>query len=505
MILVKNAFANLCRGGATAVATLIIPAFLTRILSKDNYGTWLLILQLSTYVSFLDFGIQSSVGRYVAHYNELGDRKARDSIVSSAFLLLIALGTAAMVGIALLTWQLPNLFKDMPTDLHQDAQISFFIVATSLAIALPFNVFGAIFIGLQRYDIPAWIVGSNKLFGSAFVVLVASSSHSIVVMSIVMGISNLIAGFWQYFAYLKVQQNARVSINKASVSSIVEIVKYCSGLLVWSMGMLLVSGLDTAIIGYFDYKSVVYYTLAASISTIITGIQNSIFNTLLPNASALGAREEKENLGKLLISSTRYAMISLIVTSLPVVLGARWLILFWVGEDYVSHTEKLLQLIVAANFLRQIGSPYAIIAMSVGEQKKIILSPIIEGVVNVIISTFLIMNIGVIGVAIGTISGGFISVVSHFCYNLPRTKKIFVKDVSTLTHAVFFPLISLIPTLMYLVVSLLSENTFFDGIHPFSFFILLFLTFLLIYLFIITDSEKKRFFLLVHRLLPSSP
>jgi O-antigen/teichoic acid export membrane protein len=56
--LVKNAFANVCRGGAAALVMLLMPPFLTRILSKDAYGAWLLILQLATYVSLLDFGIQ---------------------------------------------------------------------------------------------------------------------------------------------------------------------------------------------------------------------------------------------------------------------------------------------------------------------------------------------------------------------------------------------------------------------------------------------------------------
>jgi O-antigen/teichoic acid export membrane protein len=90
--MVKNAFANLCRGGAAALVALLLPPFLTRILSKDAYGTWLLILQLSTYVSLLDFGIQTAVGRFVAHHNELGEFQERDGIVSTALAILIGSG-----------------------------------------------------------------------------------------------------------------------------------------------------------------------------------------------------------------------------------------------------------------------------------------------------------------------------------------------------------------------------------------------------------------------------
>ena len=88
----KNAFANICRIGVGALVSLSVPPFLIGILSKEAYGTWLLILQLSAYVSFLEFGIQTAVGRYVAHHNELGEFRERDRIVSTALAILTGLG-----------------------------------------------------------------------------------------------------------------------------------------------------------------------------------------------------------------------------------------------------------------------------------------------------------------------------------------------------------------------------------------------------------------------------
>jgi O-antigen/teichoic acid export membrane protein len=493
----KNSFANLCRGSATALVILILPPFLTRFLSKDSYGTWLLILQLSSYVSFLDFGIQTAVGRYVAHFNKLGDTRKRDSVVSTSLAILFISGMLAMLGVMLLTWQLPNLFRDMPIEFQQDAQIALLLVGGSLAIALPFNVFGAIFIGLQRYDIPAWIVGISKLLGGGFIVLVAYFSHDIVLMSIVMGIANLLTGFWQYLAYKKMAYEIKVSVQKVSRQSAIEIANYCYGLLVWSVGMMLVSGLDTAIIGYFDYKSVVYYTLAASITTFVTGIQGSIFATILPNAAEINAKGDREGLGKLLVSSTRYAAITLVMTSVPLIVGSKWLLTVWVGESYAIHTQVLLQLLVIANFIRQLGIPYAVITVGVGEQKLVMLSPLIEGVTNMLVSVFLVNKIGVIGVAIGTITGGFISILCHFFYNLPRTKSILLKDTYLLCIAVGKPLLSLIPlTLLYpLLINLNQAN--FTAIDIIVTILILLLTIIMLYYFAITSEEKSNLILFI--------
>jgi O-antigen/teichoic acid export membrane protein len=350
LTIVKNAFASLCRGGAAALVVILLPPFLTRILSKDAYGTWLLILQLSAYVSFLDFGIQTAVGRFVAHCNELGDTKQRDSIISTAIAILTGASLLALIGLAILVWQLPHLFKDMPANLHQDARLSLLCVGGSLAVSLPFSVFGAIFIGLHRYDIPAWIIGTSKLLGGIFVVLVAQFSHSIVMMGLVMGVANLCTGLWQFIAYKKMARHIVISTQLLSTNTAVEIIKYCSALVIWNMGMILVTGLDTIIIGYFDYRSLPYYALAASLTSFVLGIQSSIFSSVLPNAAEIGARGDREGLGKLLISTTRYGVILLVLTSLPLILGAKWILFLWVGESYAVQTTALLQLLVIANF-----------------------------------------------------------------------------------------------------------------------------------------------------------
>jgi O-antigen/teichoic acid export membrane protein len=502
---VKNAFANLCRGGATALVTLILPPFLTRILSTEAYNTWLLILQLSTYVSLLDFGIQTAVGRYVAHCNELGDKKKRDSIVTNAIGILTFVGLLALVGVAIAAWQLPHIFPSMPILLQNDARLTLLAVGSSLAISLPFNVFGALFIGLQRYDIPAWIIGISRLLSGLFVIVIAQTSHSIVMMGLSMAMANLLTGLWQYLAYRKIAKDINISVRQLSKSTMVEITHYCTGLLVWTVAMFLISGMDTAIIGYFDYKSVVYYTLASSITMFVTGLQSSVLSTILPNAAAISARGDKVKLGNLLVASTRYTTILLIITSLPFLLEGRLVLTWWVGEIYADKTAVLLQLLILAGFIRQLGAPYSTIVVGAGEQRLIILSPLIEGVVNLSLSILLVSKIGVIGVAIGTIMGGLISVISHFFYNLPRTKCINLSSPYTVLLAIGKPLISLLPVILFypLIHEMNGGSVNLLSLIPSTLTALL--TLLILYFYVVTNEERNQFTLFIRKRLDKHP
>jgi O-antigen/teichoic acid export membrane protein len=463
MKVVKNAFANICRIGVGAFVALALPPFLTKILSKDAYGTWLLILQLSTYVGFLEFGIQTAVGRYVAHHNELGEFKQRDSVVSTAIIILAGSGLLAICAISILAWQLPSLFKSMPAELHQDAQLSLLCVGCSLAIALPFSVFGGIFIGLQRYDVPAWITGVSRLLGGVFIVLIAHASHSIVMMAVVMAITNIGSGLWQFLACRQVASEIRISKQGISKATALEITSYCLTLTVTTIGMLLVSGMDTVIVGYFDYKSVVYYSLAASLTTFLIGIHTAIFGAIMPKAAAIGANKDRDALGNLLVNSTRYGSIILVVTSLPLVLGANWFLTLWLGVSYADKITLPLQLMVIANCIRYIGSPYATIALAVGAQKKTILASLSEGLINITISVILTANYGLIGVIIGTLCGAFVSVGLHYSYSLPRTEQIIIKEKKLLIYAVVKPFASVMPAMfLWLIYQQTSLSPFLD-------------------------------------------
>jgi O-antigen/teichoic acid export membrane protein len=457
--LLKNAFANVCRNSTGALVILLLPPFLTKILSKDAYGTWLLILQLSTYVSFLDFGIQTAVGRYVAYYNELGEFKKRDSIVSTALAILAGSAVLAILGISIIAWQLPNLFKDMPTSLHQEAQLALLYVGISLAITLPFSVFSGIFIGLQRYDIPAWIFSISKFSGGLFVVLIAHSSQSIGMMGFIMGIVNIGAAIWQFLSYRKLSCDIHISRKLLLKSAGIEIGKYCFGLWIWSVGLLLVSGLDAIIIGRIDYKSIQYYVVASTLVAFITTLQNSVFGALLPFAARLSANNDSKSLGELLIFSTKICALMIMVFGSGLFIYSYDILNLWIGIDHAKNGTVILQLLLIANMGRSALIPYSVLIMATGEQKLVMESPLIEGVVNVLISIIAGSIFGVNGVAFGTIVGVIVLWSLCLLRNMPRTKKIFFNRKRYMRESLLFPFLTVsIPvTANYILLNMFAK------------------------------------------------
>jgi O-antigen/teichoic acid export membrane protein len=231
----------------------------------------------------------------------------------------------------------------------------------------------------------------------------------------------------------------------------------------WFAGMLMVSGLDLAIVARFDYPATAYYAVAATLTGFVTQTQGAIFASLLPASAVLSARGDAQKLGAVLITSTRYGMIILLATALPLVIAARFVLRIWVGADYAAHSNAILQVLVVANVVRLAALPYATLLLGTNQQRKVIMSPLAEGISNLCASVLGAYFLGALGVAIGTLIGSFVGVGLHVFHNMPRTAAIafrrseFIKQGLLRPCACAAPFLPLL--LLHLKVAAMSAGT----------------------------------------------
>jgi O-antigen/teichoic acid export membrane protein len=452
LLVLKNAVANLVRGSASAVVALLLPPFLTRSMSADAFGAWSLVLQLSAYVGYLDFGIQTAISRFVAHSTERQDAEHRDRMVSTALACLAASGALALFGLSLLAVFLPRLFPHLPGSLIFDVRMALVLVGGSLSVGLPSSVFAGIFVGLQRNEVPAAIIGGSRLLSAALVVLVVHNGGGIALMAMVVAAVNLGSYLVQYISYRRVAAGLvprmDMALKHVSKAAALELFDYCFSLTVWGLGLLLVTGLDLTIVGMYRFNEVGYYAVAATVVTFLAGLFGAIFGAMGSTAAVVHARGDRAGLGRLVIVATRLGMILLLVTGLPLILFAHGLLRLWVGPLYASHATILLQVLVAANVVRICATPYVLAMIGSGEQRRVILIPLLEGCVNLVCSVIFARYIGAVGVALGTLIGAIIGLTGNLSYNMPRTLEIKLSIREYVWDSLLRPLLSVFPVVL---------------------------------------------------------
>ncbi len=419
--LAKNAVANLGRGGANAVVALLLPPILIRHMPPATYAVWVLVLQTAAYAGYLNFGLQTAIGRYVAFASEMNDTEQRDSVFSTAFVALCAAGGLALLCLAGAVVAVPFLFPSVPPSLVSQMRLALMLVGSSLAIELPASACNGVFIGIERYEIPAIIIGLARLFSASGLIAVALAGGSIVLMAAIVAGTNLLAYLLQYLALRHIAPEMRVQRELVRGSTARELYGYCSGLTVVSFSMLLVTGLDLVLVGRFDFAAVAPYSVAASMIALISGLLYAIVNVILPHAAVLHARGQAGHIGRVVISSTRLSVLLLVMTGIPIFIYAGPIIRLWIGDRYVASGAPVLAILVVANIIRLIGAPYSLVMVAAGQQNYLKISPLTEGISNFVASVILGALFGAIGVALGTLLGSLVSIASHFWYSMPRT------------------------------------------------------------------------------------
>lgn len=451
--LAKNAFANLCRGGAAAVAAMLLPPILIRHMAPASYAAWVLALQAAAYVSYLDFGLQTAVGRFVAYTTEKNELEKRDGIFSAA---VIGLSIAALLGalvVLVVAIFAHNIFPQVPATILPSLRIAMVIAGISMSLGLPASAWSGIAAGIERYEIPAIAIGSGRLLSAAALIAAALTGQSIVFMACIVLAARIYSFVLQFALVRRAISTVRFRLAAISRSVVRELFGYCVSLTAWSASMLLVGGIDVLLVGRFDFPAVTPYSVCSTLIAFLAGIQTAIFGVIMPRAATLHARENPEELGTLLAKSTQMGALLLLFTGLPLVAFASPIVGRWIGQQFAHLGGLILIILVVANMIRLVNVPYASILVGTGQQKLVVLTPLIEGITNLAFSIGLGLKYGAIGVAYGTLIGAIVGSIANLVYNISRTQAvIFLSHWSFLRASFALPLLGAIPAFAAIVI-----------------------------------------------------
>jgi len=476
-IVAKNAFANVMRGGATAIVALALPHFLTRSLDHDRFAAWSLLLQMSAYTTYLDFGVQTAVARFLAGYIERGDEKHRDRLVSTALALLSLAAVLAMFVILVVLWQLPGLFQGVSSELMPEFRLAGAILGASVVLVLPLSAFSGVLLGLHRNEYVAAAVGGSRLLGAAGVLLLVRHSHSLVFLSACIASATVLGSLAQILAVKRLLPTLTVSLTGARASMALELGEYCFGLTVWTVGMLLISGLDVAIVGHVDFKAVGYYSIAAALVTLFSGAHTAICSAFMTPVAALQASGEVNHIRQLILNATRLSTFANLLAVAVTFLGGKFFLQWWVGEPYASQALPIVEILILAHAVRLVMNPYASALIATDLQRHGIAQGAVEGVINLVCSIVGAYWIGPLGVALGTLIGAACGLAWTCLLTVPRTAEISSGRRTFISEGIFRPFLCTLPVVIFAIVmrdhSLTLDTAALFGLSGFASYLLI--------------------------------
>jgi O-antigen/teichoic acid export membrane protein len=422
--------------------------FILHHLGDDAYGLWVLIFSLTGYYGIFDFGIRSSLVRYVSKFQATGDRDELARLVNTSLFSYTCLAVI-LTGITFLcSFYVNRLFPHSPAAFMKDARILVLMVGLSLALGFPLGISGGILEGLQRFYLLNWTNIIATLARAVLIVYALRHGLGLLAVAFITVSLPLIAAAVRAVI---AQRLLAISYgwNFVSRDSFKQVANYGSVTF-----MIIVAGrlrfkTDAIVIGTFlSATAITYFSIGARLVDYTGEVVSSLAQIFTPMSSHFHATGDYAQLRRIFVSGNRACALVMFPMAAVLVIMGKSVIEAWVGPRYVSSYTVLLILLIPTT-LYQIQSTSNRILFGMSLHKSLAYVVLLEGIANLILSIALVRPLGIVGDAIGTaiplLCTSIVFLPRHLCRHLDIPLRKFLVD------AYFYPLVLCTPMVAVLV------------------------------------------------------
>ncbi|MGA2643957.1 MAG: oligosaccharide flippase family protein [Candidatus Sulfotelmatobacter sp.] len=433
--------------------------FILHHLGDEAFGLWILIFSLTGYYGIFDFGIRSSLVRYVSKFQATSDKDQLTRLVNTSLFTYTCLGLMLVIPTVLGGSYVDRLFHVSPSFL-KDARILFLMVGYSVALSFPLGVSGGILEGLQRFYLMNWTNIVATLTRAVLIVYVLRHGFGLLSVALITVSLPLITSAVRTVI---AQRLLHISYGWKYVDrdSLRQVANYGSVTF-----MIIVAGrlrfkTDAVIIGTFlSAAAITHFSIGARLVDYAGEVVSSLAQIFTPMSSHFHATGDYNQLRRIFLSGNRACALVMLPMTVALVVMGKSVIEAWVGQRYVSsYTVLLIVLIPSTVYQMQSTSNRILFGMSL--HKSLAYVVLMEGIANVILSIVLVRPLGIVGDALGTA----IPLLCTSLFFLPRhmCRQLGIPVRRFLLEAYLYPLVLCIPMIFVL---LLMQRSFYAHRYP---------------------------------------
>jgi len=421
----------------TALSFLAIPIIISQV-SDVNYGYWITIGSIMTWLAISDFGIGIALSRHLIkafNQNEQKNSIEINTLISSAFYIFLV-GSLIFLLLAFVIYPYSlNWFK-ITNDILNQYKAIYFISVLAGSLALPASLFNSILEALQKLSINRNISTLTNFINIIISIVLIFFFKSIISLSIALLISillKIIISIYYSTKYL----NYKISIkyftrDKARIlfnfGGYFQLGKIANTVATNTDAFFITKYLGANLVTQYSFTIKLYQTFAISLAS---KIPTAIFSGI----SQLIEIEDFEKLNRVIKVLYSFLLrIALFFMCLCLFYNDNFIEL-WVGKNYYAG-QMVNIILVYLIFYETLIRGLTVIIYSFGELKIWSVITIIESILNIFLSIILISKFKIAGLLMATaLSRTFTS--GLFLLYFMIKKKIFDKSYFKNTFIIF--------------------------------------------------------------------
>ena len=387
----------------TSIIALFFLPYLISSLGRSEYGLYTLIGSFIGYFALFDFGMSSTIVRYITKYRVSGDKAAEKNFLAMSLIFYSAIALVVILVGSVLVMNIDRVFQSNLTDAEIDrARIMLTIVVISFAISLPGRVYHGVLSGYEQFVIIKLIPMVRSVFRVAMFIAVLQMGYGAIVLTLIEAALTLFATCYNIF-HVHRKLGTRIWLKSFDTKLFRNMFNFSFFLFIGAVVEQINFRIDNLLLGILSgTSSVALYGLASNIILIFREIAGVISESVRPRFMILThEKNTNEKLTEIMVNVGRLQYILLGGIYLGFLCFGQLFIQLWVGPDF-SQVWGFVVIIMGPLVF---SSGYSTANFILQARKKVVFITVVNisiAMINVIASIFLIKKYGPIGAVIGT-------------------------------------------------------------------------------------------------------
>lgn len=402
--IVRNTLAYSIVQVVQMISAFVFMPFLIQRFGITNYGVYLLASSVTGYLGLLDFGVGTTVIKFVAQYRATDDDKQLGKLISSVLVFYTGIGVFAASFLLLFSRYGVGLFR--LDSLGQGLASNLFMAAAFVALlSWPATIGGLVLSGLQEYETVSKIgvgVVLGNIAATAFVLVLGEGP---VLLLLTNGAVGVVGGIVYFVFARRKLHGVAIAFSNVSRTMLKTVFSFSWAMFVTQVCSLIIyQQTDRVVLGIFvGATAVALYEAASKVQSLVAQLGGMTATAVLPAASQFDAQSRPDALRALFLRGTKYVTAFIGPVVVTIIVLAQPLLLHWLGRGFLSQVTNA-QIFVAfwllwANI--QLGT---VMLTGMGRVKFILGYTVAQTAANLALSLLLVQKLGVLGVILGTVT-----------------------------------------------------------------------------------------------------
>ena len=396
------------------VALVSIPLLLDAI-GETRFGFLVIAWLLIGYFGVLDLGISRALTHAIAKRGALGDPAEYSDLVGTGLAVLVALGSAIGLLIALLSpWAVRTLFE-IPAALQTEALGALLLLSATVPFVLLAAGFRGILEARQQFRAISLVqlpFGVLLMLAPLLVIEFSVALPWILVSLLSVRVLNCVVLF-----VFCANTDPSVARARPSRDALRELLAFGSWLTVTNIVSPVMSHMDRLFVGArLSMSAVTFYVTPFEVISRLLIVSSAVANVSFPEFSRLARLGDVDASRRHLARSLRLVLVLLVPPALAAAVFAHPILAWWISPELADRSAAIMQVLAAGVVINGLGMIAFVFVQGAGRSDVTARFHLIELVVYIPSLLALIAWVGLSGVAIAWVMRVTLDVCLLFGY-----------------------------------------------------------------------------------------